>query len=54
MRAESIIKSIPIGNFPLLSTRTKKDMITYLEDFYKTIDNKRSVRSVFIANARRS
>ncbi len=43
-----------ISSFSLLSERTKKYMIAYVEDFYRTLNNKRSVRSVFIANARRS
>jgi hypothetical protein len=42
-----------INNFTLLNERTKKEMIWYIEDFYKTIENKRLVRTAFISNARR-
>lgn len=41
-----------INNFTLLSEKTRKDMVRYIEEFYKTIDNKRSVRNNFIVNAR--
>ena len=41
-----------LDNFPLLNVKDKRDMTRYLEEFYKTIDNKNSVRSVFIINAR--
>ena len=41
-----------INNFSLLSGRTRKGMIDYLDDFYKTIDDKRTIRNAFIANAR--
>ena len=38
-----------ISNFPLLGERTKKDITTYLEEFYKIIGNKNSWRSIFNA-----
>lgn len=38
-----------INNFALLSSRVKKDIIQYLEEFYKSIDNKSSLRSFFNA-----
>jgi hypothetical protein len=42
-----------VNNFPHLTERTKKEMTWYLEDFYKLIENKRSVRQTFITNARK-
>jgi hypothetical protein len=41
-----------LTDFPLLSIKVRKDMNRYLEAFYKIIDDKNSVRSVFITNAR--
>jgi hypothetical protein len=41
-----------INNFSLLSARTKKDLVSYIEDFYGTINNKREVQTIFIDNAR--
>ena len=41
-----------INNFRLLSPVAKKDMIDYLESFYKTINNPAEVQQVFITNAR--
>ncbi|MDP9230491.1 MAG: hypothetical protein M3O67_07450 [Bacteroidota bacterium] len=41
-----------LTNFPLLAVKVKRDMIWYLEKFYEIIDDKNSVRSVFITNAR--
>lgn len=41
-----------INNDPHLSSRNKKEAIDYLEDFYRTINNKRDVQSIFIDNAR--
>ena len=43
-----------INDFTLLSERTRKGMISYLEDFYKTIESEGQVKSIFIDNARRS
>ena len=42
-----------IDSFTLLSERTRKDMSKYVESFYKTIDNKRSIQYFFIANSRK-
>jgi len=42
-----------INNFELLSPATKKDMTGYLDDFYKTINNRSDIKYVFIDNARR-
>jgi len=42
-----------INNFTLLSPANRKDIIGYLDDFYKTINNQGDVQSVFIDNARR-
>jgi hypothetical protein len=41
-----------LNDFPLLSIKARRDMTRYLEEFYKIIDDKNSVRSVFITNAR--
>jgi len=41
-----------LTNFPLLDVKDKKNMTRYLEEFYEIIDDKNSVRSVFITNAR--
>ena len=38
-----------INDFPLLGARAKKDIITYLEEFYRTINNRKSVQSIFNA-----
>lgn len=42
-----------INNFSLLSSRNKKNMISYLDDFYSTIKNPKKVKSEFISNARK-
>lgn len=36
-----------INSFPLLNVKAKKGIISYLEDFYDTIENKKSMRSTF-------
>lgn len=41
-----------INNCQWLSNRYKKEMTSFLEDFYKTIDNKGRVKNIFIDNAR--
>jgi hypothetical protein len=41
-----------ITNFPYLSGRNKKELTDYLEEFYRTINNKREVQTIFIDNAR--
>jgi hypothetical protein len=41
-----------LTNFPLLNVKVRRDMTRYLEEFYKIIDDKNLVRSVFITNAR--
>ena len=43
-----------IRNFTLLKDRTRKEIIDYLDDFYKTIGNNREVQSIFIDNARKN
>ncbi len=43
-----------INNFSLLSERTRKGMISYLDDFYKTIESNGQVKSIFIDGARTS
>jgi len=42
-----------VNNFNLLSGANRKDIIDYLDEFYRTINNERDVQSVFIDNARR-
>ena len=41
-----------IDHFELCSTKCRKLMKSYLSDFYETLDNKKKVESIFIANAR--
>jgi len=41
-----------IMNFGLLKERTRKEAVEYLDEFYKTINNKSQVRSIFIDGAR--
>jgi hypothetical protein len=41
-----------IMNFTLLKEKTRKGMIGYLDEFYKTINSKSQAKSVFIDNAR--
>ena len=41
-----------IMNFTLLKERARKELATYLEEFYKTINDRRKVQSIFIDNAR--
>ena len=43
-----------IQNFTLLKERARKDILEYLDEFYKTINNRTLVQSIFIDNARRS
>lgn len=48
-KKESIMSLI---NSSLLTDRNKKELVSYLEEFYKTINNKKEVQRVFIDNAR--
>jgi hypothetical protein len=41
-----------IMNFSPLKEKTRKEIVTYLEEFYKTINDRKKVQSVFIDNAR--
>lgn len=41
-----------INNFSLMQARTKKELVSYLEEFYETINNRRQVQDIFIDNAR--
>lgn len=41
-----------INNFPYLSSRNKKELTDYLDEFYGTISNRSSVQKAFIDNAR--
>ena len=40
-----------INNFELLSAKSKKEIIIYLDDFYKQISNQDMVKLIFIKNA---
>ena len=42
-----------INNFELLTSKSKKDMITYLDDFFRIINEPNQVQNIFIKNARR-
>jgi len=42
-----------INNFSWLKERTRKGMISYLEEFYKTINSKNQAKTIFVDNARR-
>jgi len=41
-----------INNFSLFTGASKKEMITYLDDFYRTINNPSDVKTTFLDNAR--
>ncbi|HEY4326956.1 MAG TPA: hypothetical protein VGN20_23420 [Mucilaginibacter sp.] len=41
-----------INNFSLLAPYSKKEMTHYLDDFFRTINDPKSVKDVFITNAR--
>ncbi|MDQ6889135.1 MAG: hypothetical protein M3Z56_02490 [Bacteroidota bacterium] len=41
-----------VEHFELCSSRCRKDVEEYLEEFYKTVSNQKRVESVFISNAR--
>ena len=41
-----------IMNFSPLKERTRKEIVSYLNEFYKTINDKRQVQNIFIDNAR--
>lgn len=41
-----------INNFEHLNDKSKKEIINYLNDFYKIIDNENSVKSIFIERTR--
>lgn len=43
-----------VRNFSLLSDRTRRGMVGYLEEFFRMIESRKQVESVFIDNARRS
>lgn len=43
-----------VNNCSLLNQRTKKDMNSFVEDFYTIIKDKSDVKNVFITNARRN
>lgn len=41
-----------VDHFELCSTKCRKIISAYLEDFYKTLDNKKKIENAFITNAR--
>jgi len=41
-----------VNGFDLFKDKTKKDIISYLNEFYKTIESEKKVQSIFIDNAR--
>lgn len=41
-----------INNSDLLTSKSKKEVLDYLDDFYKSINNPREVNNIFIKNAR--
>ena len=43
-----------IRNFTLLKERARNEAITYLEEFYQTINDRRKIQDIFIDNARRN
>ncbi len=49
-KKESILAVI--NNCTYLQTRSKREIVDYLDDFYKTISDKRQVQNIFIDNAR--
>lgn len=51
-KKESILAVV--RNFTQLSDRVRSGMIKYLEEFFRTIENKSDVKSIFIDNARTS
>jgi hypothetical protein len=53
LQKENEIYSL-INDFELLNQTSKKEMHSYLEDFFKTIKNENEVKSVFITNARKN
>lgn len=49
-KKESIIALI--NNCSYLQSRSKKELVEYVDEFYETINNKKMVQSIFIDNAR--
>jgi hypothetical protein len=43
-----------VRNFQLLPEKTRRTMVSYLNEFYETISSKGQVESIFIDNARKS
>ncbi|MEO9070389.1 MAG: hypothetical protein ABI261_05110 [Ginsengibacter sp.] len=41
-----------INNFDLLTSKSKKEIINYLDDFYSTINKPKEVKNIFVDNAR--
>ena len=49
-KKESIMNTIK--NFELCSTRCRREMADYLNEFYKTVSNRKNIESIFILHAR--
>jgi len=43
-----------INNFQLLTEKNRKDIIYYLDDFYKTINNNREAKNIFVNGSRKA
>jgi hypothetical protein len=43
-----------VRNFTLLGDKTRRTMASYLEEFYRMIENKKQVETAFIDNARKN
>lgn len=41
-----------VNEFALLNAKNKKELVSYIEEFYKDINDRRKVQSIFIDNAR--
>jgi hypothetical protein len=42
-----------VNGFDLLTEKNRKNIIDYLDDFYKTINNSSQVKNIFIQQARK-
>ena len=51
-RAKKATISSLISNFSLLNARNKKELTSYVDEFYEIIEDSRKVKSIFIDNAR--
>lgn len=51
-RAKRNAISSLISNFSLLNARNKKELVSYIDEFYKIIEDNKRVKTIFIDNAR--